>query len=78
MAQMRCCRTLEQGTLPFVCLDGRKFKCSSISAVTTYHQSWLLLPRPLRWRRGSPYLKPANNCAFGAVLFQTNAILLSQ
>lgn len=28
MAQMRCWGTLEQGTLPFVCLDGRKFKRS--------------------------------------------------
>lgn len=37
MAQMQCCGTLEQGTLPFVCLNGRKFKRSSISAITTYH-----------------------------------------
>lgn len=37
MAQMQCCGNLEQGMLPFVCLNGRKFKRSSISAITTYH-----------------------------------------
>lgn len=64
-SQMRCYVNLEQGTLPFVCLDGRKFMC--IYAPGTKY-SWLLPPSPAHLRKCSTYLKPANNYTFDTKL----------